>query len=174
VPGAMLLIKTGGLQDPGLRKLVLERFDAAGIDNARLELAPPTDSVDAHMRCYDRVDIALDSFPYHGTTTTMDALWMGVPVVTLRGDRHAARVSASILHTLGLDDLVAGSAQDYAAIAQQLARDVDKLESLRRTLRERVRASPLMQGARFTRHLEEAYLQMWQAALAAPVGEAQG
>jgi predicted O-linked N-acetylglucosamine transferase (SPINDLY family) len=174
VPGAMLLIKTGGLQDPGLRQLVLERFRAAGIDSSRIELAAPTESIDAHMRSYDRVDIALDSFPYHGTTTTMDALWMGVPVVTLRGDRHAARVSASILHTLGLGQLVAASAQDYVQIAQRLALDVGGLEALRRTLRERVRASPLMDGARFTHHLEEAYAQMWQTALAAPAGDTQG
>jgi predicted O-linked N-acetylglucosamine transferase (SPINDLY family) len=171
MPDATLLIKTSGLQDPGLQELVAERFRAAGIDRARLELTAPNDSIEEHMRCYDRVDIALDSYPYHGTTTTMDALWMGVPVVTLRGDRHAARVSASILHTLGLDELVAGSAQEYAAIAQRLARDPDQLETLRRTLRERVRASPLMDGTRFTRELENAYLRMWQNALDAPAGE---
>jgi predicted O-linked N-acetylglucosamine transferase (SPINDLY family) len=171
IPDASLMIKTGGLQDPGLHRVVLERFRAVGIDPARLELAAPTDSIAAHMRSYDRVDIALDSYPYHGTTTTMDALWMGVPVVTLRGDRHAARVSASILCTLGLDELVAATAQDYVRIAQQLALDVDRLETLRRTLRGRLRASPLMDGVRFTRHLENAYLQMWQAALAAPLGE---
>jgi predicted O-linked N-acetylglucosamine transferase (SPINDLY family) len=102
----------------------------------------------------------------------MDALWMGAPVVTLRGDRHAARVSASILHTLGLDELVAGSAQEYVAIAQRLARDPDRLETLRRTLRERLRASPLMDGARFTRELENAYLRMWQSALDAAAGDA--
>jgi predicted O-linked N-acetylglucosamine transferase (SPINDLY family) len=173
VPGATLLIKTGGLQDPGLRRLVLERFRAVGIDGARLELAAPTESIEAHMRSYDRVDIALDSFPYHGTTTTMDALWMGVPVVTLRGDRHASRVSASILHTLGLGEMVAESAQDYVRIAHRLALDGDRLETLRGTLRQRLRTSPLMDGARFTRHLEEAYLQMWLAALAAPAGETQ-
>ncbi|HXV07996.1 MAG TPA: tetratricopeptide repeat protein [Burkholderiales bacterium] len=174
VPGATLFIKTGGLQDPGLRRLVLERFRAAGIDSSRLELAAPTDSIEAHMRSYDRVDIALDSFPYHGTTTTMDALWMGVPVVTLRGDRHAARVSASILHTLGLDQMVAASAQDYVQIARRLALDVAGLETLRRTLRQRLQASPLMDGVRFTRHLEEAYLRMWQAALATPAAESAG
>jgi predicted O-linked N-acetylglucosamine transferase (SPINDLY family) len=172
VPGATLLIKTAGLQDPGLRKLTLERFRAAGIDSSRLELAAPTDSIEAHLRSYDRVDIALDSFPYHGTTTTMDALWMGVPVITLRGDRHAARVSASILHTLGLEEMVAVSAQDYVQIARRLALDVHTLQTLRRTLRQRLQASPLMDGARFTRHLEEAYLQMWQAALAAPTAQA--
>ena len=172
VPDATLMIKTGGLQDPGLRRVVLERFRAVGIDAARLELAAPTDSIEAHMRSYDRVDIALDSYPYHGTTTTLDALWMGVPVVTLCGDRHAARVSASILHTLGLDELVAATAQDYVRIAQRLALDVDRLETLRRTLRGRLHASPLMDGVRFTRQLEATYLQMWQAALAAPFGEA--
>lgn len=173
VPGATLLIKTGGLQDPGLRKLVLERFRAAGIDGALVELAAPTESLEAHMRSYDRVDVALDSFPYHGTTTTMDALWMGVPVVTLRGDRHASRVSASILHTLGLGELVAASPQEYVRIAQGLALDVDRLQALRSTLRQLVRGSPLMDGERFTRHLEEAYTQMWQTALAASAGERQ-
>lgn len=165
VPGSKLLIKAQGLQDAGLRRLVFERFHSAGVGSHRLQLAPPTPTLAEHMQSYAGVDIALDTFPYHGTTTTMDALWMGVPVVTLEGDRHASRVSASILSTLSLQELIASSTEQYLAIARTLAGDPVRLQALRASLRERLRSSPLMNGERFTRRLEEAYLQMWQAAL---------
>jgi predicted O-linked N-acetylglucosamine transferase (SPINDLY family) len=111
------------------------------------------------------VDIAVDTFPYHGTTTTMDALWMGVPVVTLAGDRHAARVSASILCAAGLADLVATATDEFVEIARRLAHDPARLEGLRASLRDRLAGSTLLDGARFTAQLERAYREMWEAAL---------
>ena len=106
VPGSQMFIKTHGLDDPLARKILLGRFAANGISLERVRLMPRVESQEAHMRLYDQVDIALDTFPYNGTTTTCEALWMGVPVVTFAGDRHASRVGASLLHAVGLDELI--------------------------------------------------------------------
>jgi predicted O-linked N-acetylglucosamine transferase (SPINDLY family) len=160
VDGATLLIKTQGLQDPGLRDALLARFRAAGVDVQRVIVAPPVAGHLEHMLTYGMVDIALDTFPYHGTTTTMEALWMGVPVVTLAGDRHASRVGVSILSALGLADLVAPTPDAYVAAAVRLARDAPGLERLAADLRPRLASSALTDGARFTAHLERAYREM--------------
>src|SRR5262245_63142495 len=101
-----------------------------------------------HLALYHRVDIALDPFPFNGTTTTCEALWMGVPVITLRGDRHAGRVGASLLTQIGLTDLIANSIEEYVEIALALAGNSGRLDDLRRTLRPRMKASPMCdQGA---------------------------
>jgi predicted O-linked N-acetylglucosamine transferase (SPINDLY family) len=167
-PGSRLYVKTKGLQDPGLQAQLLDRFRSAGIGSERIVLSPPQNSMEEHFGSYAAVDIALDTFPYHGTTTTMDALWMGVPVVTLAGDRHAARVSVSILSAIGLEDLIARSPDEYVDIARRLAHDPARLQALRGSLRERLARSTLLDGARFARQLEQAYAQMWQAALQSP------
>lgn len=166
VPTAKMLLKTHGLQDPGLRALVLDRFQHAGIAPDRIIIMPPQDNHDEHFRSYGEMDIALDAFPYHGTTTTLDALWMGVPVITLAGDRHAARVSASILHNVGLDDLVADSPEAFARIAHTLANTPDRLQALRQQLRHTLIASPLMDAPTFTHQLEKTYQRMWETATA--------
>src|SRR5262249_21369194 len=115
-----------------------------------------------HLAAYGGVDIALDSLPYNGTATTCEALWMGVPVVTLRGERHAARVGASILTAIGLDHLIAHTPDDYVTIAADLAPDRNTLAALRLGLRERMRASPLCDGTSFARAVERAYRSMWR------------
>jgi predicted O-linked N-acetylglucosamine transferase (SPINDLY family) len=158
-----LLIKTQGLQDPGLKCALLERLRAAGVDAQRVIVAPPVAGHVEHMMAYGMVDIALDTFPYNGTTTTMEALWMGVPVVTLAGDRHASRVGASILTALELDDLVAHTPDAYVATAVRLARDAAALERLAMDLRPRLAGSTLTDGARFTAHLERAYREIVRA-----------
>ena len=168
VPTARMLLKTNGLQDPGLRALVFTRFQHAGIQAERIRILEPQDSHDAHFHSYGEMDIALDAFPYHGTTTTLDALWMGVPVVTLAGDRHAARVSASILHAVGLDDLVAHSPEQFSRVAASLATSPERLQTLRQSLRQTLAASPLMNGAAFTHQLEQVYRHSWDAAATAP------
>lgn len=165
VPGSKLLIKTQGLQDAGLRSLLLERFAAHGIEPERVILRPPVGEHIEHMRAYGEVDVALDTFPYHGTTTTMDALWMGVPVVTLAGDRHLSRVGVSILSALGLQELVATTPDQYVATAVALAADQARLDALRRGLRTRMTRSAATDGARFTAQLEQAYRDIWQEAL---------
>jgi predicted O-linked N-acetylglucosamine transferase (SPINDLY family) len=108
------------------------------------------------------VDIGLDPFPYNGTTTTCEALWMGAPVVTLRGDRHAGRVGASLLSQIGLTDLIAYSVEEYVEIALALAGNPGRLDDLHRALRLRMAASPLCDGRAFARKMEAAFRTMWQ------------
>ncbi len=170
VPGSRLMIKTRGLQDAGLRTLLLDQLERAGLARERVSIVGPTFSHREHMDAYAEVDIALDTFPYHGTTTTLDALWMGVPVITLAGDRHASRVGLSILACLELTELIAYSPEDYVATALRLAADTPRLEQLRKTLRTRLAESPLTDAKGFTARLEEAYLQSWTGALADPPG----
>jgi predicted O-linked N-acetylglucosamine transferase (SPINDLY family) len=163
LPQSRLFIKTIGLQDPGLCELLLSRFAELGIDAERIVLAPMTLSYIDHFEAYSEVDIALDTFPYNGTTTTLDALWMGVPVVTLDGDRHAAKVGLSILRAVGLPELVAASPDAYVETALALAGDPRRVLDLRRTLRDRLMASVLTDGARFCGHLERAFVEMLEA-----------
>ncbi len=113
------------------------------------------------MQLYSRVDIALDPFPYNGTTTTCEALWMGVPVLGLRGDRHASRVTASLLHHAGLDELIAEDEDALVALAQRVAGDPGALAALRASLRTRLKASDLMDLATFTRTLERTLRDIW-------------
>jgi predicted O-linked N-acetylglucosamine transferase (SPINDLY family) len=108
------------------------------------------------------VDVALDTLPYNGGTTTCEALWMGVPVVTLAGATHAARMGASLLRAAGLPELVAGEPEDFVARAVRLASDPAALARLRGGMRERLARSPLLDGARFTYGLEAAYRDLWR------------
>ncbi|MGD0465031.1 MAG: hypothetical protein ABSB74_21315, partial [Tepidisphaeraceae bacterium] len=115
-----------------------------------------------HLELYHRVDLALDTYPYHGTTTTCEALWMGVPVVSLAGRTHASRVGVSLLSNVGLPEFIARTPQQYVQIATGLAGDLPRLAELRRTLRPRMQASPLMDAPRFARNVEAAYRRMWE------------
>jgi predicted O-linked N-acetylglucosamine transferase (SPINDLY family) len=107
------------------------------------------------------IDIALDTFPYNGDTTTFDALWMGVPLVTLSGEAFVSRRGVSHLNAVGLRDLVASSSEEYVRIAVDLARRPEQLQLLRTSLRERMRASALCDWPRYTRHFEAAIRQIW-------------
>ena len=160
VPGARLAIKTLALRDEVLRQETLTRFEALGFDISRLDLLGPSDSHHDHLTTYSNIDIALDTFPYHGTTTTCEALWMGVPVVTLAGDRHAARVGVSLLTAIGCEELIGYSPDAYIAIAVALAHDPERIALLRRTLRQRLAGSSLGNVERLTRQVEAAYLDM--------------
>ena len=134
---------------------------AAGIAGARLTIVPFL-PVQDYLRWYDAVDIALDPTPYSGGTTTCDALWMGVPVLTVPGPRPASRSAASILATVGLPEWVASTPSDYVQRAIKFSTELELLSSLRVSLRERTRTSPLMDEERFTRDLELAYREMWR------------
>jgi tetratricopeptide (TPR) repeat protein len=162
VPGARLLLKASQFKDRGTRERIAAAFAAAGVAAERLTVLPPQATTAGHLAEYARVDIALDPLAYNGTATTCEALWMGVPVVTLRGDRHAARVGASILSAVGLDRLIAPTADAYVATAAGLARDLTGLAALRADLRERLRGSPLTDGDGFARAVETAYRTMWR------------
>jgi tetratricopeptide (TPR) repeat protein len=162
IPDARFLLKASQFKDRGTRERIAAAFATAGIGADRLTVLPPQATTAEHLAAYGQVDIALDPLPYNGTATTCEALWMGVPVVTLRGARHAARVGASILTAVGLDHLIAPTPDEYVAIAAGLARDRDALATLRSGLRERMRASPLCDGAVFARAVEDAYRAMWR------------
>lgn len=161
VPGARLCLKAGALAYEDTRRFVAERFAEHGIGAERLDLMGPLPKAE-HLGAYGRIDIALDTFPYNGTTTTCEALWMGVPVVTMRGRYHAGRVGASILQQAGLPDLVAPDPPGYLALARSLAADASFRAGLRENLRERMLKSALMNPSRLARELESAYRRIWE------------
>ena len=161
VGDARLFMKARALRDPAIREATVARFAGRGIDASRLTLTGFRPGSDHHAD-QRLVDIALDPFPYNGTTTTCEALWMGVPVVTLAGDRHAARVGASILTHVGLPDLIADTPGGYVETAVALARDPARRAHLRATLRERCRQSPLGDGARLASEMEALYRRLWR------------
>jgi len=115
-----------------------------------------------YLRLYQRIDLGLDPFPCNGMTTTCDALWMGVPVLTLPGKRPVSRAGLSLLSSVGLGDLAVSSKEDYVRMAVELAGDLPRLADLRAKMRARMLASPLMDAPRFARNLEAAYEEMWQ------------
>lgn len=162
VPGAKLLLKARPLADPATVSRFRQMFAAHGIDDGRLILRGAVAAATDHLATYAEIDIALDPFPYNGTTTTCEALWMGVPVVTLRGDRHAGRVGASLLTQTGQDACIAHTKNDYIAIARDLAKVPVYLEQRRARLRDTLRNSPLCDGDRFCRSMEAAY-RCWLA-----------
>jgi predicted O-linked N-acetylglucosamine transferase (SPINDLY family) len=161
LPTARLLLKGKPFAEAATRAIYLDRLAERGIAADRIELVSWLPERE-HLALYDRVDIALDPFPYNGTTTTCEALWMGVPVVTLRGDRHAGRVGASLLTQIGLSDLAADSVEAYVETAVALTSDPERLCELRRSSRPRMSASSLCDASAFARKVEAAYRTMWQ------------
>jgi protein O-GlcNAc transferase len=162
VSGSHLLLKSQQLTEPQIYSQYIEAFRAEGIAEDRIELLSPISGLEAHLNIYNRIDIALDSFPYNGATTTMEALWMGVPVITLVGWRTASRYGLSFLDALDLRELAAEDMTQFASIAMALASDLPKLAQLRADLRERMRHSSLCDAANFAHALETAYRQMWK------------
>jgi predicted O-linked N-acetylglucosamine transferase (SPINDLY family) len=158
---ARLMLKWKSLDDENERRRLREAFTAAGVDPARLELR----GFSPHREMlaeYGDIDVALDPFPFGGGLTSCEALWMGVPVVTLPGDRPASRQTVGFLDLLGLSDCVATSPADYVARCIALAADHLRLADLRRSIRARMMASPLCDGPLFARALEAAYREMWR------------
>lgn len=157
LPGSRLLLKGQSFADPGARERFLGCFTGLGIEASRIDLRAQTASTVDHLALYGEIDLALDPFPYNGATTTCEALWMGVPVVTLRGQRHAARVGASLLTQMGLNDWIAADLEDYRSIARALAQDPTSLTATRGGLRARMAASSLCDGLGFARRVEALY-----------------
>lgn len=161
VPGSRLLMKSRATGDADVMERLLGLFSDAGADPAQIIFQSPVPGFRGHMAAYNQVDIAIDTFPYNGTTTTCEALWMGVPVITLAGEVHAARVGASLLAQVGLDRLVADDVDAYIETAIRLSHERDELARLRAGLRDTLRNSSLCDANRFTRSLEEVLCGMW-------------
>ena len=162
VPGARLYLKTKYLGAAGMGEKLTALFADYGIAPSRLVLEGRFASHEAHFLAYHQVDIALDPFPYPGITTTVEALWMGVPVLSMKGDRFISHQGETILHNAGLPEWIASDEEDYVAKAAAFARDTQRLANLRAGLRGRLLASPLCDAPRFARHFEEAMRGMWQ------------
>ncbi|MEO8883448.1 MAG: tetratricopeptide repeat protein [Devosia sp.] len=161
VPTSRLVLKYGGLERPEVAGRILETLATAGADVTRVELLGAVDTSKGHFQTYNRLDIGLDPFPYNGTTTTCEALWMGVPVLTLSGDRFIARVGESLLNSAGLLEWVAADEDEYVAKAVAMASDLPRLAALRAALRPQMAASPLCDAPRFARNFETALRGMW-------------
>jgi FkbM family methyltransferase len=164
VPGARMVIKCmKGIDEASEREAIRAEFARRGIDGERILPKPSTAGFYDHLAAYGEVDICLDTFPYHGTTTTCEALWMGVPVITQAGDRHASRVGVSLLTNAGFPDLIARDPAHFVAIASGLAADTRRLASMRETIRERLLDSPLTDAATMAADFEAAVRGMWRA-----------
>jgi protein O-GlcNAc transferase len=158
VPRSRLLI----LADTGShRGRLLDELGGLGVDPARIEFTGRLPRP-KYLELYQRLDIVLDTFPYNGHTTSLDALWMGVPIVTLAGQTAVARMGLSLNANLGMTELVAETPEQYVEIATALAADLPRLNGIRSTLRQRMVESPLMDASRFARNIEAAYRGMWR------------
>lgn len=162
LPTSRLILKNKSLRDSATQHRYQNIFAQHGISQDRIKLIGWLDSKADHLGLYNEIDIAFDTFPYNGTTTTCEALWSGVPVITLAGDRHAGRVGVSLLNQVGLAEFIAKTPDEYVETAVRLASNVAKLEELRTGLRERLAESPLCDAKAFTHDLEAAYREMWR------------
>jgi predicted O-linked N-acetylglucosamine transferase (SPINDLY family) len=161
VPGSRMVLKSSPLAAATVRQRYLRWFAEGGITADRVTFLGKSPHVE-YLAAYGGVDIALDPFPYTGGTTTVDGLWMGVPAITLEGDRFVSRMGVSHLHTVGLKEWIVPTHEAYYDAALTLAGDLPRLRQLRSTLRDRVARSPLCDGAGFTRDLEAAFRTMWR------------
>ncbi len=169
-PGSSLLIKNGHLRSESLRQFVRGQFARHGVEGERLQLEGPSPHFD-FLEAYGRIDVALDTFPYNGGTTTTEAIWQGVPVLTFAGDRWASRTSASILLAAGLGEFVASDLAEFVAMGSRLANSsgaTQRLGQLRREMRQKLLDSPVCDTVGFAREMEQLYRTCWENASAAP------
>ncbi len=162
VPNSRLLLKAHSAGDEITRNYLRDVFVEVGIDPERVEFAEFKTAPTDHLAVYNEVDVALDTFPYHGTTTTCEALWMGVPVITLVGDRHPSRVGASLLGSIGFTAGITASPDEYVTTARLMAEHPDLIRAARGGLRADVARSPLCDMNAHARALEEAYRAVWR------------
>jgi protein O-GlcNAc transferase len=160
IPDSKLFMFRNSLSGNALARIRNE-FIQRGIAEARIELQSEFDTKRSHLHHYDRIDITLDTFPWSGHTTCTEALWMGVPAITMYGQRHASRMVASVLTTIGCQDWIARTREEYVTKAIALAGDLDKLAKYRRTLRQRMLDSPLCDGRGFAKKLDDLYRRLW-------------
>jgi len=165
VANAQLLIKSKSLSGVTARENFLRRLNDAGIARERVEILSYTATVAEHLALYQRIHVALDTTPYNGTTTTCEALWMGVQVIALNGDRHAARVTASLLSAAGLSQWIAESPAQFVAIAKTLAADPLHLVTHRQGLRAQLAASTLTNTPAYAERFYQAVCSAWESRL---------
>ncbi len=161
IPGSSLVLKTKELMVESTKNRYLDMFLQNKIESNRITMISHVPSHHDHLSLYNDVDICLDPFPYNGTTTTCEALWMGTPVITLCGDRHASRVGADILSRINMHELIAEDEKKYALKAIELANNPSRLAMLRNSLRQRMEESPLCDSKRFAHDIETAFKQIW-------------
>jgi predicted O-linked N-acetylglucosamine transferase (SPINDLY family) len=167
VPNSRFLFARREIRED-LRERLTRAFAEHGLGPDRIELGTTDSPRQSHLALYDRIDIALDTWPWSGHTTSCEALHMGVPVVTLTGDRHASRMVASLLNGVRLPQLIATTPEQYVSIARDLAADIPVLAELRKGLRNQLAASPVCDAEGFTRKLEAAYREMWRTWCGSP------
>ncbi len=162
VPNSRLLLKSMQLGDAAVRETTFTRFATEGIDRQRLILKGHASEQTDHLRSYGNIDIALDTFPYAGGATSIEALWMGTPVLSLRGDRFVSHMGASILHNVGLEAWIADTEEIYVEKAKAFATDLSGLSALGKGLRSQLLQSPVCDAPRFAVNLEGAFRGMWK------------
>jgi predicted O-linked N-acetylglucosamine transferase (SPINDLY family) len=158
VPEARLLLYARGDRH---RERVLDFLRQADLPAARVAFVGHQPLAD-YLQTYREIDVALDPFPYTGGTTTCDALWMGVPVISLAGRTAVSRSGSTLLSNAGLQDLVATSEAQYVDLAAELLRDESRLSTLRRSLRPQLESSPIMDAPRFAHGMDAAFRDMWR------------
>ena len=161
-PDSTLYLKRQQLKHDNAYANIVDQFKQRGINKDRLILKTSNAKIEQHLDEYNEIDIALDTFPYNGTTTTLESLWMGVPVITLSGDTHVSRVSASILHHLGLSDLACSNTLSFASKAKELSQNPETLAELRNSLRKTMRNSSLMNEKEFSQDFTNMLRTQWK------------
>jgi predicted O-linked N-acetylglucosamine transferase (SPINDLY family) len=158
LPGSRIFL--GSVNGQALRDRLANLFSREGVAPDRLAMFAQMPLSD-FLALHSRIDLALDTFPYNGSTTINHALWMGVPVITLAGDRTVARAGAAMLARAGLTEFIAASDDEYVALALGLAQDLPRLNQIRQSLRSRLAADPANDPVNITRSLESAFRNMW-------------
>ena len=159
IPNSHLILKSS--ENIFDKNFLLKKFFDQGIKKENIKIIDKQIHAQDHMKLYDEIDVALDTFPYNGTTTTFESLWMGVPVITLSGNNHMCRVSSSILKNLNLNNFIAYNVNDYQKIAIKMSSDKEYLLELKIGLREELKKSNLCDGKSFTREVEEKFYQIY-------------
>jgi protein O-GlcNAc transferase len=162
IPGSRLYLKNKKLLKGNAREKIIKNFSKYGVPSEQLILQGITPTRDQHLKTYHNIDIALDTFPYAGTTTTAEALWMGVPVVSLRGDSFISNVGESVLENTGLSEWLANDVDDYIKKAISFSSDLTYLTNLKSKLRNQLVDSPLCDTKQFVTNLDEAFRDMWK------------
>jgi protein O-GlcNAc transferase len=161
IPRSRLIIQTNATASMHTQKAITSVFARQDVSADRLIFRKATD-MQTYLRLMERSDMALDPFPFNGGTTTCHSLWMGAPVITLAGDRHASRMGLSMMTAIGLPEFVAYTPQDYVRIAVEFANDLPRLQEIRAGMRDRLKSSPLLDAAGYTRELEAKFRTVWK------------